>query len=87
MTIWMVRERDEDKGTICVYTYFTKKEAEDHLRKYLAARIRDCGELGYAFQRTEKQCMKEMHFDDLDGTWIGIDKLEVDHGQRIEMED
>ena len=85
MNIWIVREHEY--GVLRIYAYTKREKAESHLRKYLAARIKKYGELDDGFGRTEKQCMKEMHFDDLDGTWIGIDKLEVDHGQRIEMED
>ena len=31
--------------------------------------------------------MAELNFDDCDGTWIAVDKLEADHGQYLEMDD
>lgn len=85
MNIWIVREHEY--GVLRIYAYTKREKAESHLCKYLAARIRDCGELGDAFQRTEKQCMAELNFDDCDGTWIAVDKLEADHGQYLEMDD
>ena len=85
MNIWIVREHEP--GALRIYAYTTREKAESHLRKYLATRIRDHGELGDAFCRTEKQCIKELGFSDGDGTWIWVDKLEADHGEYLEFDD
>ena len=85
MNIWIVREHEY--GALRIFAYTTREKAESHLRKYLAARIRDCGKIGDYFERSEEECVEEMYFDDGDSTWCVANEIEIGNGKCIEFPD